>query len=236
MTVVVFLFEGMRCLHHPLLFWCPRGFAGSYVVVHPSFSSSFSSKSSVLVWWCTRLVVLWSPSSSFPPISFSGRPRQRWIGRWVSATPTSTMMSSPTPPRPLWTKSSFASSSSKKSNRKRSVFLGSSEEQINGSFALYASHSKRKEDDTQKARFYSSKRGKIEEGKNAKRVSIYYLVRRARIRAHLRVALVPGVVHPDGSTARDRVVLVFSSSSSSFRRRRLLLLERSTTWEWCEYY
>ena len=59
-----------------------------------------------------------------------------------------------------------------------------------------------------KARFCSSKRGKRIWG-NAKRVSIYYLVRRARIRAHLRVALVPGVVHPDGSTARDRVVLVF---------------------------
>ena len=72
-------------------------------------------RSRFLVWWCTRLVVLWSPSSSFPPISFSGRPRQRWIGRWVSATPTSTM-SSPTPPRPLWTKSSASSS---KSNRKR---------------------------------------------------------------------------------------------------------------------
>ena len=180
-------------------------------------------RSRFLVWWCTRLVVLWSPSSSFPPISFSGRPRQRWIGRWVSATPTSTTMSSPTPPRPLWTKSSFASSS-KKSNRKRSVFLGSSEEQINGSFALYASHSKRKEDDTQKARFCSSKRGKRIWG-NAKRVSIYYLVRRARIRAHLRVALVPGVVHPDGSTARDRVVLVFlllllSAAAAFFSRGR----------------
>ena len=123
------------------------------------FRRRFHRSRRFLVWWCTRLVVLWSPSSSFPP-SFSGRPRQRWIGRWVSATPTSTMMSSPTPPRPLWTKSSFASSSSKKSNRKRSVFLGSSEEQINGSFAIYASHSKRKETDTQKARCCSSKRGK----------------------------------------------------------------------------
>ena len=187
------------------------------------FRRRFHRSRRFLVWWCTRLVVLWSPSSSFPPISFSGRPRQRWIGRWVSATPTSTMMSSPTPPRPLWTKSSFASSS-KKSNRKRSVFLGSSEEQINGSFALYASHSKRKEDDTQKARFCSSKRGKRIWG-NAKRVSIYYLVRRARIRAHLRVALVPGVVHPDGSTARDRVVLVFlllllSAAAAFFSRGR----------------
>ncbi len=41
---VVFLFEG--CGVSNPLFWC-RGFAGSYVVVHPSFSSSFSSKSSV---------------------------------------------------------------------------------------------------------------------------------------------------------------------------------------------
>ena len=44
---VVFLFEGCGVSIIPLLFWCPRGFAGSYVVVHPSFSSSFSSKSSV---------------------------------------------------------------------------------------------------------------------------------------------------------------------------------------------
>ena len=68
--------------------------------------------------------------------------------------------------------------------------------------SLYASHSRK--DDT-KARC-SSKRGKRRG--NAKCVSIY-LVRRARIRAHLRVALVPGVVHPDGSTARNRVVLFF---------------------------
>ena len=40
---VVFLFEGCGVSIIPL-FWC-RGFAGSYVVVHPSFSSSFSSKS-----------------------------------------------------------------------------------------------------------------------------------------------------------------------------------------------
>ena len=73
----------------------------------------------------------------------------------------------------------------------------------------YASHSKRKEDDTQKARCCSSKRGKRRGEKCKMCVSIYYLVRRARIRTHLRVALVPGVVHPDGSTARDRVVLVF---------------------------
>jgi len=45
----VFLFEGCGVSIIPLaLLWC-RGFAGSYVVVHPSFSlSSFSSKSSVL--------------------------------------------------------------------------------------------------------------------------------------------------------------------------------------------
>ena len=63
---------------------------------------------------------------------------------------------------------------------------------------------------THKKRAAALPKGEKEEGKNAtKCVSIYYLVRRARIRAHLRVALVPGVVHPDGSTARDRVVLVF---------------------------
>ena len=137
------------------------------------FRRRFHRSRRFLVWWCTRLVVLWSPSSSFPPISFSGRPRQRMDWPMGSATPTSTMMSSPTPPRPLWTKSSFASSSSKKSNRKRSVFLGSSEEQINGSFALYASHSKRKEDDTQKARCCSSKRGKRIWGKMQQNVSRY---------------------------------------------------------------
>ena len=63
---------------------------------------------------------------------------------------------------------------------------------------------------THKKRAAALPKGEKEEGKNAtKCVSIYYLVRRARIRAHLRVALVPGVVHADGSTARNRVVLFF---------------------------
>ena len=189
-------------------------------------------RSRFLVWWCTRLVVLWSPSSSFPPISFSGRPRQRWIGRWVSATPTSTMMSSPTPPRPLWTKSSFASSS-KKSNRKRSVFLGSSEEQINGSFAIYASHSKRKEDDTQKARCCSSKRGKRRGEKcNKMCLDILPCATRQDTRALARCTRPRCRTPRRFDRARPRSTCF--SSSSSFRRRRLLL-ERSTTLEWCEY-
>ena len=112
-------------------------------------------RSRFLVWWCTRLVVLWSPSSSFPPISFSGRPRQRWIGRWVSATPTSTM-SSPTPPRPLWTKSSASSS---KSNRKRAkeeeAFFWGRQNRY-GSFALRVAFAEGRHT---KARC-SSKRGK----------------------------------------------------------------------------
>ena len=63
---------------------------------------------------------------------------------------------------------------------------------------------------THKKRAAALPKGEKEEGKNAtKCVSIYYLVRRARIRAHLRVALVPGVVHADRSTARTRVVLFF---------------------------
>jgi len=80
---------------------------------------------------------------------------------------------------------------------------------------------------THKKRAAALPKGEKEEGKNAtKCVSIYYLVRRARIRAHLRVALVPGVVHPDGSTARDRVVLVFllllllSAAAAFFSRGR----------------
>ena len=183
-------------------------------------------------WWCTRLVVLWSPSSSsFPPRFSLG---QRWIGRrWVSATPTSTtMMSSPTPPRPLWTKSSFASSS-KKSNRKRSVFLGSSEEQINGSFALYASHSKRKEDDTQKARCCSSKRGKRRGEKcNKMCLDILPCATRQDTRALARCTRPRCRTPRRFDRARPRSTCF--SSSSSFRRRRLLL-ERSTTLEWCEY-
>lgn len=193
------------------------------------FRRRFHRSRRFLVWWCTRLVVLWSPSSSFPPISFSGRPRQRWIGRWVSATPTSTMMSSPTPPRPLWTKSSFASSSSKKSNRKRSVFLGSSEEQINGSFALYASHSKRKEDDTQKARCCSSKRGKRRGEKcNKMCLDILPCATRQDTRALARCTRPRCRTPRRFDRARPRSTC-FSSSSSSFRRRRRLLLERSTT-------
>ena len=194
-------------------------------------------RSRFLVWWCTRLVVLWSPSSSFPPISFSGRPRQRWIGRWVSATPTSTtMMSSPTPPRPLWTKSSFASSS-KKSNRKRSVFLGSSEEQINGSFAIYASHSKRKEDDTQKARCCSSKRGKRRGEKcNKMCLDILPCATRQDTRALARCTRPRCRTPRRFDRARPRSTF-FSSSSflrsswSSFRRHThgLGLLERSWT-------
>ena len=157
-------------------------------------------RSRFLVWWCTRLVVLWSPSS-FPP-SFSG---QRWIGRWVSATPTSTM-SSPTPPRPLWTKSSASSS---KSNRKRAkeeeAFFWGRQNRY-GSFAIRVAFAEGRH---KSALLFQNtpltKRGKRRGMQNVSR----YLVRRARIRAHLRVALVPGVVHPDGSTARNRVVLFF---------------------------
>ena len=192
------------------------------------FRRRFHRSRRFLVWWCTRLVVLWSPSSSSFPPSFSG---QRWIGRRVSATPTSTM-SSPTPPRPLWTKSSFASSS-KKSNRKRSVFLGSSEEQINGSFAIYASHSKRKEDDTQKARCCSSKRGKRRGEKcNKMCLDILPCATRQDTRALARCTRPRCRTPRRFDRARPRST--FFSSSSFFLRRhnRLLLLlldERSTT-------
>ena len=210
----------------------PSSLCSGVVVSRVRTSSSIHRfrfhRSRFLVWWCTRLVVvLWSPSSSFPP-SFSG---QRWIGRRVSATPTSTM-SSPTPPRPLWTKSSFASSS-KKSNRKRSVFLGSSEEQINGSFAIYASHSKRKEDDTQKARCCSSKRGKRRGEKcNKMCLDILPCATRQDTRALARCTRPRCRTPRRFDRARPRSTCF--SSSSSFRRRRLLL-ERSTTLEWCEY-
>ena len=190
------------------------------------FRRRFHRSRRFLVWWCTRLVVLWSPSSSFPPISFSGRPRQRWIGRWVSATPTSTMMSSPTPPRPLWTKSSFASSS-KKSNRKRSVFLGSSEEQINGSFAIYASHSKRK-DDRHKSALLLFQKGKKNLGECKTCLDILPCATRQDTRALARCTRPRCRTPRRFDRARPRSTC-FSSSSSSFRRRRRLLLERSTT-------
>ena len=122
------------------------------------FRRRFHRSRRFLVWWCTRLVVLWSPSSSFPPISFSGRPRQRWIGRWVSATPTSTM-SSPTPPRPLWTKSSVVAS---KSNRKRAkeeeeAFWG---RQNRRWFVRYASHSRKDDTKARSSKTPTRKKGK----------------------------------------------------------------------------
>lgn len=169
-------------------------------------------RSRFLVWWCTRLVVLWSPSSSSFPPSFSG---QRWIGRRVSATPTSTM-SSPTPPRPLWTKSSASSRRHRSRIEKEALFWGRRQKNRDTVRSLCASHSKRK-DGTQQKRAKLFQKGKKKEGENAQNASRYiYLVRRARIRAHLRVALVPGVVHPDASTARDRVVLFFLLLLSSF--------------------
>lgn len=171
-------------------------------------------QSRFLVWWCTRLVVLWSPSS-FP--RFSGR-RQRWIGRWVSATTLT--MSSPTPPRPLWTKSSASSS---KSNRKRAkeeeAFFWGRQNRY-GSFAIRVAFAEGRH---KSALLFQNtpltKRGKRRGMQNVSR----YLVRRARIRAHLRVALVPGVVHADGSTARNRVVLFFlllSAAAAFFSRGR----------------
>ena len=127
------------------------------------FRRRFHRSRRFLVWWCTRLVVLWSPSSSFPPISFSGRPRQRWIGRWVSATPTSTM-SSPTPPRPLWTKSSASSS---KSNRKRAkeeeAFFGGRQNRY-GSFAIRVAFAE--------GRHHNTRKGEKEGEKNVSRYTL----------------------------------------------------------------
>ena len=176
-------------------------FIGSYSVVHPSSSSNSSSIVFVVVFievcfccLCMRLVVLWSPCSSFPPIVGLTSAAMDWtMGFCDDVDDVFTHASAS-----ARTKSSASSSKSKeRENRKRSVFLGSSEQR--DFFAL-----QRAEGRHTKARC-SSKRGKRRGGK---RVSIYYLVRRARIRAHLRVALVPGVVHADGSTARNRVVLL----------------------------
>ena len=176
-------------------------------------------RSRFLVWWCTRLVVLWSPSS-FP--RFSGRPRQRWIGRWVSATPTSTM-SSPTPPRPLWTKSSASSS---KSNRKRAkeeeAFFWGRQNRY-GSFAIRVAFAEGRHKSAllfQKGK----KKGKCKMCLDipcATRQDTRALARctRPRCRTPRRF-----------DRAQPRSTF-FSSSflrSSSFRRRRLLL-ERSTT-------
>ena len=204
----------------------PSSLCSGVVVSRVRTSSSIHRRrrfhrSRFLVWWCTRLVVvLWSPSS-FPP-SFSG---QRWIGRWVSATPTSTM-SSPTPPRPLWTKSSASSS---KSNRKRAkeeeaFFWG----RQNRWFVRYTRRIRGRTTHKSALLFQNTtlRKGEKEGEKNVSR----YLVRRARIRAHLRVALVPGVVHPDGSTARNRVVLFFLLLSAA----AAFFFSRGRRHYWCE--
>lgn len=231
------MFSSSRDAVSPSSLWRFCGVVVSRVRTSSSihrFRRRFHRSRRFLVWWCTRLVVLWSPSSSsFPPRFSLG---QRWIGRrWVSATPTSTtMMSSPTPPRPLWTKSSFASSS-KKSNRKRSVFLGSSEEQINGSFAIYASHSKRKEDDTQKARCCSSKRGKRRGEKcNKMCLDILPCATRQDTRALARCTRPRCRTRRRFDRAQPRSTFFLLSSSSSFLRSssfrfRRFLRERSTT-------
>ena len=99
--------------------------------------------------------------------------------------------------------------------------------------SLYASHSKRKEDDTQKARCCSSKRGKRRGEKcNKMCLDILPCATRQDTRALARCTRPRCRTPRRFDRARPRSTCF--SSSSSFRRRRLLL-ERSTTLEWCEY-
>lgn len=123
MLVLLPRFSSSRAAASPSSLWRFCGVVVSRVrtssSIHRFRRRRFLQSRRFWVWWCTRLVVLWSP---FPLLCAFLSGRQRWIGRWVYHVTT---ISSPTPPRPLWTKSSVVTSKSKRKREEEAFFWGS---------------------------------------------------------------------------------------------------------------